>query len=398
MNKLIFASFAIFQALIGNAPEGQNDPLYGVETQKEKPPHATIKIGDIYIDKTEVSNIHWLEYLYYKGLELEDDALRKLLPDSNNNWFRIPSHRYEPITLITYQQAIDYCKWRSEVVSDRFGIEVTYRLPTIVEWELVATTVLDKKGPKIIKELDAFKKSLKEQGNPYFLVNRVLPLPENKVYDLFSNVSEMTFAEGVAKGSNNNNILTAGSLLKDVNYQRPHAYLGFRCVAEVKNDFFEQKMRQYINDKKVLLVLETLQTDAIPKEIGQLTNIVELEVVVSELGNDWTIQPPMSFYENRELEPPYRKIPESIGNLNQLKSLRLMNLDIHQLPNTITKLKNLEYLNLSFNKLNLSEHLSKFKKLKNLKELHVIGNHFDEKTMQRFITELPNLKLFYKPE
>ena len=73
-----------------------------------------------------------------------------------------------------------------------------------------------------------------------------------------------------------------------------------------------------------------------------------------------------------------------------------MHLDIHELPNSFKDLKNLTYLNLSYNKLNLTEQFPIFRELPSLKELHVIGNQYDEEIIRAFQKEFPNLKLHYK--
>ena len=99
------------------------------------------RINDVLIDQTEILNIHWLEYVHYRSLEVSEDTDQQLLPDSSNFWFRDPVNRYKPVVYISYNQALDYCKWRSKVASERYGIQITYRLPTAEEWEAVAKTV-----------------------------------------------------------------------------------------------------------------------------------------------------------------------------------------------------------------------------------------------------------------
>ena len=54
-------------------------------------------------------------------------------------------------------------------------------------------------------------------------------------YNLIGNVSEMTNQKGIAKGGswiNNPNEITVE---KEISYTKPTAWLGFRCVAELKN-------------------------------------------------------------------------------------------------------------------------------------------------------------------
>jgi len=51
--------------------------------QKTTPP-ATVKVGDYYVDKTEATNLHWLEYQYYLKQELDPSEYWKINPDSSN--------------------------------------------------------------------------------------------------------------------------------------------------------------------------------------------------------------------------------------------------------------------------------------------------------------------------
>ncbi|MEP4669395.1 MAG: hypothetical protein ABJZ91_11275, partial [Cyclobacteriaceae bacterium] len=81
-----------------------------------------------------------------------------------------------------------------------------------------------------------------------------------------------------------------------------------------------------------------------------------------------------------------------------LKSLRLSNLDIHELPESISQLKNLEFLDLSMNKLELSNELPKLTQLSKLKHLRISGNHFREEEMKEFQRQNPNIKVEYKDE
>jgi formylglycine-generating enzyme required for sulfatase activity len=200
--------------------------------QNENPP-GTIAVGDFYVDKTEILNIHWLEYQYYLKKELDESEYWKISPDSSNNWYELRETRYEPTTLITYEQAKAYCEWRSEVVSENFGIDITYRLPTEIEWDLIAETIISKEREKIIRSLNKLNKSLVKKKDQYFLQKR--ESPGNNLYDLFSNVSEMTATKGIAKGGNNVQLFELENINQTIKYNEPNPYLGFHCIAEIRN-------------------------------------------------------------------------------------------------------------------------------------------------------------------
>lgn len=148
----------------------------------------------------------------------------------------------------------------------------------------------------------------------------------------------------------------------------------------------------------MIITLDELTTGVMPFEIGEWINITHLIIRKTTTKNQWVSYPPLSWYEKRELKPPYWRIPETIGNLKNLKSLSLVALDISELPHSITKLQKLETLNLSLNKLQLSNEFDKFRKLKALKDLKVVGNHFDEEEMVEFKREFPKMNIAYKSE
>jgi formylglycine-generating enzyme required for sulfatase activity len=196
-------------------------------------PPGTIRIKNHFVDKTEIQNIHWLEYIYHKGQELDSIEIHKLLPDSSNSWYAIPDNRFKPIVLITYEQALDYCAWRSEVVSKRIGIKVTYRLPTITEWKDIAEELIKTDLKQVEKELEATKKIIKKYSGQYILTDR--EKPKSKIYNMFDNVSEMTLEKGIAIGSNNHELTDLNTnLTRLIKYDSPNKYLGFRCVAEIE--------------------------------------------------------------------------------------------------------------------------------------------------------------------
>ena len=157
-------------------------------------------------------------------------------------------------------------------------------------------------------------------------------------------------------------------------------------------------MDKFLNQATVVINLDELPSNEIPEEIGQLTNTTDLTIQPTRPQGRWSVYPPLSWYETREYKEPFRKLPESIGRLKSLKSLRLSNLDIHELPETIAELSNLEFLDLSMNKLDISNELSKLNKLPNLRHLRILGNHFEEYKMQDFKRQNPDIQIEYKDE
>lgn len=94
-----------------------------------------ITVSSFYIDESEVSNINYREYLYWLGRmygESFPDVYRGALPDSLvwrselayneplvEYYFRHPAYNNYPVVGVTWKQATDYAKWRSNRVNEK---------------------------------------------------------------------------------------------------------------------------------------------------------------------------------------------------------------------------------------------------------------------------------------
>lgn len=133
------------------------------ETKLPTPPNCTWLRGNLFIDKTEISNIHWLEYLHYLHKDSSENHYINALPDTSvwlnlndsvkwMNYLRYPSYRTHPVVGISFEQAQAYCSWRGEAVKlslqnhqqrhrrnipEDFNFH--FRLPTPEEWEFAAS-------------------------------------------------------------------------------------------------------------------------------------------------------------------------------------------------------------------------------------------------------------------
>lgn len=149
---------------------------------------------------------------------------------------------------------------------------------------------------------------------------------------------------------------------------------------------------------RVLITLDELATKGIPDNLWTNETITELTIQKTRPKNEWSTRPPISWYEHLDFAPPYWVLSDKIGQLTELKSLILFEMDIQSLPDSIVELQKLEVLNLSFNKLEVSNELDKLKQLKSLQQLILYGNHYVESEMQVYKNMFPDLIIEYKDE
>jgi gliding motility-associated lipoprotein GldJ len=91
-------------------------------------------VSSFYMDRTEVSNFHWLEYMYWMRrvyYKTYPHVYKKCVPDTLawrsalgyreeyvNYYLRHPSYRDYPVVGVSWLQASDFCKWRTDRVNE----------------------------------------------------------------------------------------------------------------------------------------------------------------------------------------------------------------------------------------------------------------------------------------
>lgn len=307
--KYIFLVIVI--SFVGCLSETKIVSINSIEYEVDIPP-GTVQIdSNLYIDKCEVTNINYLEYLEWSSrVLLNNEEFLNAIPDTSvwrkvleynapyeEYYFRHPAFWDYPVVGVSYEQAVNYCKWRSDRVYEKilvdkgilpfnkmqnkdnyFSIEryfngmfsdsvpivkdipyPEYRLPTKEEWEKAALGLLDSSyifgydfnNKEIIKfkkkncfvfitkdYYEFYEKYLKytEFDNSFLPITYVdYFLPNNYgLFNMIGNVREMIDEKGVSKGGSWMQTLYDCNIFNDIPYEEPSADLGFRCICEWK--------------------------------------------------------------------------------------------------------------------------------------------------------------------
>ena len=299
MKYIILFTFSLFLLSFGKHP---------CKDLNELPiPPSCVQIGsNFYIDETEISNIHWKEYVYWTSDVLGGNSKEhwSTLPDTlvwrptlsygepyRGYYFYMQAYNSYPIIGVSYKQAQAYSKWRSDRVfessviesgyiiensksrDDYFSIESylskypdtnipipVFRLPTKAEWEDIAK---GKEGAnewgfnsKKWKKLEAKKRKkggcfqrlqIKEdndcESELTALVHSGAP-NDYGILNMIGNVAEMVQEEGISKGGGFIHTMNECLPENEILYEAPTYWLGFRnvCTWVTAADYLENYM------------------------------------------------------------------------------------------------------------------------------------------------------------
>jgi len=246
---------------------------------RNNPPGVVWIKASIYIDQCEIRNLDYLEYVFWLK-KYQPEQYNAAYPDTlvwhGEKWMNEPyvhyyfihsAYRNYPVVGVSYEQAQNFCKWRTARVKEFIAIQIKnknknairlqnieYRLPTKEEWEYAASCgniepqnkndflapdygydklTADNNLPKVwVKETLALFGGL--HGND--LTIPVMTNTPNKfgLHNMIGNVAEMIAEKGISKGGSFLHSLDASAISESIVYTKPEPWLGFRCACVVK--------------------------------------------------------------------------------------------------------------------------------------------------------------------
>jgi formylglycine-generating enzyme required for sulfatase activity len=273
INPLIIKAFVLVCCLVLPGVQQANGQRFGKKFTKL---YGMVLVGDsVWVDDTEITIDEWMEY----ALDGTAEPIPARMPTSNPTIDELfagsgPKSRIEvvglsgrleleinasvvdsgrhfqllsiPITNITFAQAKDFCRWRTE----KDGVTAwELALPDTYEFDLPAPTLFDQlclpadsvnKNRQALfnfKKATSANKQVRRKWENYGQgkVGVANSYANNlSLYDMKGNVAEMTTEPGVAKGGSYLNYAAEMEESRVFVYVGPADWLGFRCVARKK--------------------------------------------------------------------------------------------------------------------------------------------------------------------
>ena len=119
----------------GSFTIGQQDEFVTAPRNSER---RTLTVSSFYMDKYEVTNIAWREYLEWNTIvfgSTKPELVKALLPDTTvwrdemaynepyeEYYFRHPAYSFYPVVGVTWEQAMAYCQWRTDRVNEQLMV------------------------------------------------------------------------------------------------------------------------------------------------------------------------------------------------------------------------------------------------------------------------------------
>lgn len=243
------------------------------------PPHSIPLFKKIYLDVTEVANIHYHEFLHFverdSGQEIHDSYLPVLDEKYMQNYYYNAEFYFFPVVGVNPKSAKAFCEWRAGNLNEGLKVflenESPYkkykyvgRLPTEHEWKRAAghsskeiedrTYQISKKAmeflendivgngfanPTILEAGTVYGYNVNLDHKTEFAIKKEIPFyiygfePRSTgAYNLFGNVKEIV-NEGYAIGGSYKTGKTHAELNEHTTEFDYQTDVGFRCVTKV---------------------------------------------------------------------------------------------------------------------------------------------------------------------
>jgi formylglycine-generating enzyme len=112
-----------------------------------------ITVNSFFIDKTEVANVHYREYIHWIENVFSDPQYQAVVDGAKPDtlvwrsqlaynepyveyYFRHPSYNYYPVVGVTWRQAHDFCIWRTDRVNELALIQTGYQNKNLIKQEM----------------------------------------------------------------------------------------------------------------------------------------------------------------------------------------------------------------------------------------------------------------------
>lgn len=106
-----------------------------------------VTVSSFYMDETEISNLHYREYVYWVTKQFPDfpEVIKNSFPDTLvwreelafnepyvQYYFRHPSYQNYPVVGVSWLQATEFCKWRGDRVNEMILAQKKFIEPNIM--------------------------------------------------------------------------------------------------------------------------------------------------------------------------------------------------------------------------------------------------------------------------